>query len=358
MNTAGMVQMRMFGSDEARWGALRAKNPKADGWFIYAVRTTGVYCRPNCAAKLALRQNVIFFSSTADAERAGFRPCKRCRPNGDSQQERDTQAVGQACRMIQQSEGVIRLAELAAAMGLSPFHFQRVFKKVLGVTPRQYAIALRDERARAELQRGRSVTEAVYAAGYNSSGRFYERSKRSLGMKPWEFLARGEGLKIRYSVVQSALGLVLVAGTERGICCVHFGETRLELKEYVRMRFARAQIVEADEKFEQWVRAVVERIGGNDRAAKLPLDVKGTVFQHKVWNALQEIPPGATSTYTKLATQLGKPSAVRAVARACATNPVAVLVPCHRVVRSDGHLAGYRWGLKRKRMLIERERGQ
>ena len=350
-----MVQMRMFESGEARWRALRSKDAKADGEFVYAVRTTRVYCRPNCAAKLAQRKNVIFFQSCAEAEGAGFRACKRCRPNGKSQAERDAQAVAHACKMIRAAEGALRLAELSAAVGLSQFHFQRVFKKLLGVSPRQYAIALRDQRARAELQRGNSVTHAVYASGYNASSRFYERSNRALGMKPREFRAHGEGVSIRYGIVKSALGLVLVAGTERGICCVHFGESRSELEKYVRTTFSRANFVEQNTKFERWLRAVVQRIEGKDHAAKLPLDVRGTAFQHRVWNALQKIPDGLTSNYTKLATQLGNPRAVRAVARACATNPVAVVVPCHRVVRSDGDLAGYRWGVERKRKLLKRE---
>jgi AraC family transcriptional regulator of adaptative response/methylated-DNA-[protein]-cysteine methyltransferase len=350
-----MVQMRKFPDDEAKWRALRAKDAKADGRFVYAVRTTGVYCRPNCAAKLALRENVLFFASCAEAERAGFRACKRCRPNGDSQNERTVEAVGRACQMIREAEGSVRLAELARTVGLSQFHFQRVFKKVVGASPRQYAMALRDERARAELQRGSSVTEAVYAAGYNASSRFYERSNRALGMKPNEFRKHGEGLKIRYAVAKSALGLVLVAGTGRGICCVHFGESRADLTKYLKENFARAEVVKGNAEFERWVGAVVERIDGADPGSNLPLDVRGTAFQHRVWNALQEIPRGATSTYTKLAAQLGKPRAVRAVARACATNPVAVVVPCHRVVRSDGELAGYRWGLERKRKLLKQE---
>ena len=347
--------MRMFQSDEARWRALRVKDAKADGQFVYAVRTTGVFCRPNCAAKLALRANVVFFDSCAEAERAGFRACKRCRPKGESQTERETEAANRACRMIQQAERTVRLAELAEAVGLSRFHFQRVFKKVVGLSPRQYAIALRDKRARAELQRGVSVTQAVYAAGYNASSRFYERSNRALGMKPREFQSKGNGLKIRYAIVESALGLVLVAGTERGICCVHFGAMRSELERHLKESLARAELVQGDAEFERWVKAVVKRIDGNKSGAMLPLDVKGTAFQHRVWNALQEIPVGATSTYTKLATKLGKPSAVRAVARACASNPLAVVVPCHRVVRSDGALAGYRWGLDRKQKLLERE---
>ena len=250
---------------------------------------------------------------------------------------------------------MIRLADLAETIGLSRFHFQRLFKRIVGVSPRQYSLALREERARAELQRGGSVTEAMYAAGFNASSRFYELSNRALGMKPREYRGKGVGLRIRYAIVKSALGLVLVAGTERGICGVHFGESRGELEKHVRTAFARAEIMQGDGEFRRWVAEVVDRIGGNEPGSKLPLDVKGTAFQHRVWNALQGIPPGATSTYTKLATGMGKPSAVRAVARACATNPVAVLVPCHRVVRSDGELAGYRWGVERKRRLLESE---
>jgi AraC family transcriptional regulator, regulatory protein of adaptative response / methylated-DNA-[protein]-cysteine methyltransferase len=350
-----MVQMRNFVSEEEKWRALKVKDARADGRFFYGVKSTGVYCRPNCAAKLAKRENVIFFETTDEAERAGFRACKRCGPSGDSQQERDAEHVRRACELIRASETGLSLDELAKAVGLSSFYFQRVFKRVSGVTPREYARELREERAREALRRNGSVTGAIYEAGYNANSRFYERSAKMLGMRPREFGAGGGGQEIRYSVVKSALGQVLIAGTKRGICAVHFGESAAELESLLQKSFSRARIVEGDAEFKRWVSSVVQSINEADSAKELPLDLRGTVFQQRVWKALREIPKGTTTTYSKLAEKLGTPRAVRAVARACATNQVAVLVPCHRVVRSDGNLAGYRWGLERKRKLLSRE---
>jgi AraC family transcriptional regulator, regulatory protein of adaptative response / methylated-DNA-[protein]-cysteine methyltransferase len=350
-----MVQMRNFSSEQAKWHAVENKDARADGNFFYAVKTTGVYCRPNCAAKLAKRENVIFFETPADAERAGFRACKRCQPNADSQQEREAELVRRACESMRESEANIPLKELARAADLSPFYFQKVFKRVSGVTPREYATQLREQRAREALRKNDSVTGAIYDAGYNANSRFYARSRNMLGMQPRDFAAGGAGQAIRYAIAQSALGLVLIAGTERGICLVHFGESEAELESLLQKSFSRARILSGDSKFTQTVKAVIQSINESDSAKNLPLDLRGTVFQQRVWKALREIPPGTTTTYSKLAEKLGTPRAVRAVARACATNDVAVLVPCHRVIRADGNLAGYRWGLERKRKLLNRE---
>jgi AraC family transcriptional regulator, regulatory protein of adaptative response / methylated-DNA-[protein]-cysteine methyltransferase len=354
-NTAVMVQMRNFVSEKERWRAVEKKDPRAEGRFFYAVKSTGVYCRPNCAAKLAKRENVIFFETPEEAESAGFRACKRCRPKGDSQAEREAELVLRACELMRESEKNLSLDELAQAVGLSSFHFQRMFKRVSGVTPREYAMQLRDERAREALRRNGSVTGAIYEAGYNASSRFYERSGKMLGMRPKQFGEGGVGQVIRYSIVESALGLVLIAGTECGICLVHFGETEEALENSLRKSFSRARIVKGDSEFKRWVKMVVQSIKEGESAKSLPIDLRGTVFQQRVWKELREIPQGTTTTYSKLAEKLGTPRAVRAVARACATNDVAVLVPCHRVVRSDGALAGYRWGIDRKRRLLASE---
>lgn len=348
---------RRFDSDAERWRALQRRAAEAEGRFLYAVKTTKVYCRPTCAARLALRENVLFFDSCEAAERAGFRACKRCRPMGKSQAARETEAVRRVCRLIEGSEVPLKLEELAKTAGFSRFHFLRLFKKIIGLSPRQYAVALRDGRMRSELKKTNAVTEAVYAAGYNASSRFYERSSALLGMRPKEYRAGGRGLRIQYAIVKSTLGLVLVAGTERGICCVHFGESREQVESHLRTNFSRAEIVKGSEEFRNWVKLAVREIEGDATADGLPLDVKGTVFQHRVWQALREIPVGQTLSYMELAAKIGNSGAVRAVARACATNPIAVVVPCHRVVRSDGDLAGYRWGLDRKRKLLEREKG-
>ena len=341
--------------DNERWGAVIRRERTADARFVYAVRTTGIYCRPTCPARLALRKNVRFFDTFAEAERAGFRACHRCKPNGVSPAENDFRLVRLACRMIEAAEEAVPGTALAEAAGLSRFHFQRMFKRVAGVTPRQYGIALRNERARKSLRKAGTVTEAIYSAGFNASSRFYEHSNAMLGMRPKDYRARGKGLAIEYAVVKSALGPVLVAGTSRGICAVHFGESRAQLEKYLQNTFSSAEICVAGKDFQLLVEAVVKEIAGEESARQVPLDLRGTVFQHRVWEALRQLPAGETITYTALAERLGKPSAVRAVAGACAANPVAVVVPCHRVVRSDGTLAGYRWGLARKEKLLKRE---
>lgn len=351
----GESQKKKYQTEAERWRALLLRDRQADGLFFYGVKSTSVYCRPNCAARPARRENVVFFETCAHAESAGFRACKRCRPAGASVQEREAEIVRQACALIRESDTNVSLQELAKKADLSSFYFQKVFKRVTGVTPRRFAIALREERARAALRTRGSVTGAIYDAGYNASSRFYERSTKMLGMKPREYSAGGVGTEIRFAIANSSLGLVLVAGTDRGICAVHFGDSHEELEQHLRTNFARATVLAGDTEFKHWVKEVIRSINEVESARNLPLDLRGTLFQQRVWLALREIPAGTTTTYSSLAEKLGAPQSVRAVARACATNSIAVVVPCHRVVRRDGNLAGYRWGLERKRRLLEKE---
>jgi len=344
-----------FSTDDQRWFALRNRDEAADGRFVYSVATTGVFCRPNCPSKLPRREHVSFYETSAAARRAGFRPCKRCQPEGKSQRQLHAEAMAKACRIIETSDSPPSLAALAEGAGLSPYHFQRVFKRVVGVTPREYGVALKTGRARTELRARNTVTEAIYGAGYGSSSRFYERANETLGMTPREFRQGGGGVTLRFAIERSQLGLVLVAGTARGICAVQFGDDRAVLERGLRREFPRARVENAGRDFNSWVKAVVAHIEAPARRIELPLDIRGTAFQHRVWQALRKIPAGATSTYAEIAATIGNPRAVRAVGRACAANPVAVVVPCHRVVRSDGNLSGYRWGIRRKRELLRRE---
>jgi AraC family transcriptional regulator of adaptative response/methylated-DNA-[protein]-cysteine methyltransferase len=341
--------------DDQRWAALLRRDPAADGEFVYSVATTGVYCRPACPSRLALRANIRFHDTCADAEREGFRPCKRCRPNEASQNERHAEAVRRACLLIDEAEMPPSLDALSEAAGLSRFHFLRVFRKMTGLTPRQYAEQKRAARMRAGLRGGTSVTDAIYNAGFSSGSRFYEKAPELLGMEPRQFQRGGAGVAIGYAVTPCALGLVLVAGTERGVCAVRFGDAEQALIDELGRDFPRASITRADAGFNRYVEAVVNQIEHPGRSFDLPLDLQGTLFQQRVWRALRDIPAGKTESYTEVAARVGQPSAVRAVARACATNPAAVVVPCHRVVRADGGLSGYRWGTERKRKLLERE---
>jgi AraC family transcriptional regulator, regulatory protein of adaptative response / methylated-DNA-[protein]-cysteine methyltransferase len=343
-----------FTTDAERWQAVAERDRRADGAFFYAVRTTGVYCRPSCAARQARRENVSFHASCAAAERAGFRACKRCRPNQPAANDHAA-AVAAACRLIDEAEELPRLADLAAAAGLSPFHFHRVFKAETGLTPKSYAAGQRGKRLVAELPRTGTVTEAIYGAGFNSSGRFYAAANGLLGMTPTRFRAGGADLEIRFAVGQCTLGAILVAATEKGVCAIMLGEDPDALTHDLEDRFPKAKLVGGDRAFEGWVAQVVGLVEAPRLGLALPLDLRGTAFQQRVWQALRDIPPGTTTTYTALAQRLGAPNAVRAVASACAANPVAIAIPCHRVVRRDGALAGYRWGIERKRALLDRE---
>jgi AraC family transcriptional regulator, regulatory protein of adaptative response / methylated-DNA-[protein]-cysteine methyltransferase len=344
-----------FPTDEARWEAVRRRDRAADGAFYYSVRTTGVYCRPSCGARLPRRENVAFHASPAAAEKAGFRPCRRCRPTEAALAERQAAAVAKACRLIERSDELPSLAALAKAAGMSRFHFHRVFKSATGVTPKAYADAYRANRVRDALGHSGSVTAAIYDAGFNSSGRFYAASSDMLGMRPRDFRAGGTGAAIRFAVGQCSLGAILVATTDKGVCAITLGDDPDALVRDLQDRFPKARLIGGDEDFEKLVAKVVGFVEAPAQGLDLPLDLRGTAFQQRVWQALRKIPVGKTTTYSELAKRIGRPEAVRAVAAACAANAVAVAIPCHRVVRLDGNLAGYRWGVARKRALLDKE---
>jgi AraC family transcriptional regulator of adaptative response/methylated-DNA-[protein]-cysteine methyltransferase len=353
-------QAAAYGTDDERWAAVQRRDRGADGAFYYSVRSTGVYCRPSCGARPALRANVAFHASCADAERAGFRACLRCKPTLPVLAERQAQAVAQACRLIDAAADAADpapdLDSLAQAAGMSRFHFHRVFKAHTGITPKAYAAARRTARVQAGLAQGGTVTDAIYAAGYSSSTRFYASSDAALGMTPTSFRTGGSGEAIRFAVGACSLGAILVAATAKGICAILIGDDPEQLVRDLQDRFPKAELCGAEADFERTVAQVVGLIEAPRLGLDLPLDVRGTAFQQRVWQALRAIPAGATVSYAELAERVGLPAGARAVAGACAANPVAVAIPCHRVVRNDGALSGYRWGVERKRALLERER--
>ncbi|GAA4339834.1 bifunctional DNA-binding transcriptional regulator/O6-methylguanine-DNA methyltransferase Ada [Variovorax defluvii] len=340
---------------DPRWAAVAARDRAADGRFFYSVRSTGVYCRPSCGARQPRPENVAFHASAADAERAGFRPCRRCRPDQPARSEQQAAQVAALCRYIEQAEETPTLGALAGRVGLSTFHLHRIFKEVTGLTPRAWAAAHRDRRVREALARSGTVTDAIYEAGYNSNGRFYARADEALGMTPARFRAGGADAQIRFAIGQCALGAILVAQSERGVCAIALGDDPDALARELQDRFPRARLIGGDAEFEQLVARVVGFVEAPGVGLDLPLDVRGTAFQRRVWQALREIPPGSTASYAEIAQRIGSPTSVRAVAQACGANPVAVAIPCHRVVRSDGALSGYRWGVERKRALLARE---
>ncbi len=341
--------------EDPRWATVVARDPRADGTFYYSVETTGVYCRPSCAARRARPENVRFHATREAAEQAGFRPCKRCRPDQPSRVERYAAKAAEVCRIIEAAETPPGLEDLARRVGLSPYHFHRVFKHLTGLTPRQYAAAQRERRVREGLGRGGTVTEAIFDAGYNSNARFYEQSNAILGMTPGRYRTGGADTTIRFAVGECSLGAILVARSERGVCAILLGDDPDELARELQDRFPRAELIGGDGDFEQLVARVVGLVEAPGIGLDLPLDVRGTAFQQRVWQVLREIPPGATASYTEVAKRIGAPKAVRAVAQACAANALAVAIPCHRVVRNDGSLAGYRWGVERKRALLAKE---
>ncbi len=356
--TAATAATGSYATDEQRWEALLRRDRAADGAFVVAVRTTGVYCRPWCASRTPLRQNVRFYHDCAAAEAAGFRPCKRCRPNQAPPWERRTAAIVAACHAIEAADELPSVEELAQVVGMSRFHFQRAFKQATGTTPRAYAGAHRARRTREELVQHDKVIDAIYDAGFNSSSRFYAQSAALLGMTPTAYRRGGAGETIRFAVGHCSLGALLVAATERGICAISFGDEPEALVHDLERRFGRATLVGGDAEFERLVATVAAFVEHPSRGLDLPLDVRGTAFQQRVWQALRAIPPGTTAGYGEIATRIGRSGAGRAVARACAANPVAVAIPCHRVVRTDGVLAGYRWGIERKHALLAREQAQ
>ncbi len=351
-----MPHQTLAPGQDALWAAVLDHDAAADGTFVYGVMTTGVYCRPSCPSRRPLRVNVRFFADAATAQAAGLRACKRCHPDQASIAERHAEAVARACALIAASEELPSLEALAQAAGLSRFHFHRVFKALTGVTPKAYGEAHRAERLRGELDDGASVTEAIYGAGFGSNGRFYAVSNHRLGMKPSAYQKGGASAEIRFAVGQTSLGAILVAATEKGVCAIQFGEDPDALVRALQDRFPKAELIGADAAFEALVARVVGRVEGAADSGDLPLDIRGTAFQERVWRALRDIPRGATASYADIAARIGAPKSVRAVARACAANPTAVVIPCHRVVRSDGGLSGYRWGVERKRALLQRER--
>lgn len=345
-----------FDTEELRWAAVARRDRAADGQFFYSVRTTGVYCRPSCAARLARRENVDFHTCAADAQRAGFRPCKRCKPDRPSLVEQYAAKVAEVCRTIENSDETPKLAALAQVAGLSRYHFHRIFKAITGVTPKTYAAAHRGERVREQLMSGNTITQAIYDGGFNSNGRFYAQSSQLLGMSPTDFRERGVNRVIRFAVGQCSLGAILVAATDQGVCSILLGDDPEELVRDLQDRFDRAQLIGGDAEFEKLVARVVGFVEAPALGLDLPLDVRGTAFQQRVWQALREVPAGSTVSYSEMAQRIGSPRAIRAVAQACAANAIAVAIPCHRVVRNDGNLSGYRWGVERKRRLLEREK--
>lgn len=349
------VAARTATERDQRWAAVAARDRAADGTFVYSVETTGVYCRPSCAARLARPENVRFHPGCAEAERAGYRACKRCRPDQPSLAEHNAAKVAEACRLIEGAEELPSLDELARSAGLSPYHFHRVFRGVTGLTPKAYGLAHRAKRVREELSRSGTVTEAIFDAGFNASGRFYATSDKVLGMTPTDYRAGGTNAEIRFAIGECSLGAILVARSGKGVCAILLGDDPEALLRDLQDRFPRATLIGGDAGFEELVARVVGFVEAPRLGLDLPLDVRGTAFQQRVWQALQAIPPGQTASYTDIATRVGSPRAVRAVAQACAANSLAVVIPCHRVVRNDGALSGYRWGVERKRALLDRE---
>lgn len=344
-----------FSSDTARWDAVRTRDSRADKVFLYSVATTGVYCHPSCAARTARRENVAFHDTREAAERQGFRACKRCRPDLPPRGEREASLVAQACRTIETAEAHLPLATLAIAAGVSPFHFHRLFRRIAGVTPKAYAAAKRAEKVQSGLARAASVTETIYEAGFSSAGRFYEAAEGMLGMTPSAWRAGGRGEAIGFATGACSLGCVLVATTAKGICAILLGDSPEALADDLMVRFSHARI-SSDGAFGELVKQVVTYVDAPGNGIGLPLDIRGTAFQRQVWEILQTIPAGETRSYSEVATMIGRPQAVRAVATACGSNCLAVAVPCHRVVSVSGGLAGYRWGLERKRALLQREK--
>jgi AraC family transcriptional regulator of adaptative response/methylated-DNA-[protein]-cysteine methyltransferase len=340
---------------DPRWAAVAARDGNADGKFFYSVKTTGVYCRPSCAARTPKPENVAFHLTAADAERAGFRPCKRCKPDRCSLAEQHAAKVAELCRFIENAEQLPALDALARRAGMSAYHLHRVFKDVTGLTPKAYAAAHRANRVQRELARGATVTDAIYGAGYNSSGRFYEESGRLLGMTPSRYRAGGADTEIRFAVGECSLGSILVAQSARGVCAILMGDDPDRLVRDLQDRFPHARLIGGDAGFEQLVARVVGFVEAPGLGLDLPLDVRGTAFQQRVWQALREIPPGETVSYKDVARRIGAPKSARAVGQAIGANPLAVAIPCHRVVRDDGGLSGYRWGVERKRALLARE---
>lgn len=345
-----------YKTDEERWAAVMARDPIADSHFVYAVRTTGVYCRPSSSTRHPKRENVVFFDTAEAAEAAGYRSSRRDYGNQSSAAAERAALVSRICRTIEASETPPQLDELAAEVGMSPYHFHRLFKAETGLTPKAYSSAYRARKLREGLScKDASITNAIYDAGFNSNSRFYETADDLLGMRARDYRAGGTGATIRFAVAQCSLGAILVAQSQRGICAILLGDDPDRLMRDLQDQFPNAEIIGCDGEFEQLIAQVIGFIEAPSMGLNLPLDVKGTVFQERVWRALREIPPGTTVSYADIANRIGSPKAVRAVAQACAKNHIAVAIPCHRVVRRNGDISGYRWGVERKRELLRRE---
>jgi AraC family transcriptional regulator of adaptative response/methylated-DNA-[protein]-cysteine methyltransferase len=345
-------------SDDDAWRAVERRDERFDGHFVFAVRTTGVYCRPSCTSRRALRANVAFFAEPDAAEAAGFRPCLRCEPRAERAERSGVTTVERARAFLDaHADRPVSLGELASHVGLSASHLQRSFKRMLGVSPKEYQDARRVNEFKSRLRAGDTVSRATYEAGFGSSSRIYERADALLGMTPASFRRGGAGMRIACTIADSPVGRVLVGTTDRGVCAVELGATDADVERALRTDFPNATIERSDDEHHAWVHAVLERIRepGSGASQRVPLDVNGTAFQWQVWKALQAIPAGERRTYSEIATEIGRPTAARAVARACATNRVAVVIPCHRVVRETGELSGYKWGADRKQQLLERE---
>lgn len=357
MNALAPKQLieHLYSTDDLRWQAVVARDKDADGQFFYAISTTGIYCYPSCPSRLALRANTQFFDTSLDAEHAGFRPCKRCKSNLATPSSRDAIIIARACRLIETLDEIPSLETLAQSQNMSSYHFHRLFKSITGITPRAYAVANRAHKIRTELTQDTSITDAIYHAGFNSNGRFYATSKEVLGMTATNFKNGGKSETIHYSIGACSFGSIIVAHSEKGICAILIHDDDKPLFADLQSRFPKATLIEDKSDFKHWLEQVIHFVEAPKKGLELPLDIRGTLFQQRVWQLLQNIPLGTTASYTDIATKLGDPKAVRAVARACAANPIALLVPCHRVVRSDGGISGYRWGVENKRMLITRE---
>jgi AraC family transcriptional regulator, regulatory protein of adaptative response / methylated-DNA-[protein]-cysteine methyltransferase len=351
---------RGLAAETARWLAVQTRDPRWDGGFVYAVRSTGIYCRPTCPSRRPRRERVLFFAAPDAAEQHGFRACRRCRPRETSANRSQADVVAKICCHIEsciaaEAEGRLTLSALAARASTSPHQLERWFKKIIGITPRQYTDARRMHHLKNRLKEDNDVTTALYHAGFGSSSRLYERAPAQLGMTPATYRNGGTGMSMGYTIASCPLGKILVAATTRGISALYIGEDDAALRAELGKEYPRAEIHVDRSSLRGWVRTLVEHLRGRAPNMNLPLDVQATGFQRRVWEELQRIPYGSTRTYTEIARAIGRPTAARAVARACATNPVSVVIPCHRVIREDGALAGYRWGLKRKRALLERE---
>ena len=351
----GRIESSPFRTDDRRWEAIERRERSADGAFVYAVRTTGIFCRPTCRSRRPNRSNVAFFDDAGGAERAGFRACKRCEPTAPRADVGQARAIARACSLIEGSDSIPTLGELAAGVGLSPGYFHRVFKKTLGVTPKEFAMGLRTHRLRDGLAGGETVAGAIFGAGFGSIGRAYDESAEGLGMTPGEYRKGGEGRSIRFATAETSIGWVLVASTDRGLCSIELGDSKEGLTAGLFERFPKAELAGDDPDFGDQLRRVVAMIEVPGTGLDLPLDLRGTAFRRQVWDALRAIPSGSTATYAEVARSIGRPSAVRAVASACASNELAVVIPCHRVIRGDGGLGGYRWGIERKRALLDGE---